>query len=233
MFHELAREQVDRFEAEGIHLSAEDVVRLNDAAGDLAAAKADGVPIFDAPRCRWCGGVLVHEPTVQSELWMIDVASELASNDETWAWMMAFALVHADEPGFFATPEMRTAKSVQRACREFQRNLAATRDELWAAVNWCRRADSVRAGKRNSGEKDVRAAEASYRASLWSDLAEAVGLTGCGPDELQRMTCPSLDRAIRTAWEREGRQFKDAGVAQKTRAWYELVSEIRGRCTRG
>lgn len=234
MFHRLASEQIEKFAAEGITVSAANVVRLNDAAAELAAAKSDGGPVLDAPRCRWCGGVLLREPTIQSEMWMVEVASELARDDESWAWMMAFALVHADEPGFFDRDEMRAAKSVSRACRQFQRRLAASEAELWAAVRWCRREDEARARARKQGKADVDAAEAerTYRARMWADLAEAVALTGCGPNELKAMTPRMLDSAIRTAWEREGRQFRDAGVAAKTRAWYETVNAVRAESVR-
>jgi len=225
MFHQLAQDQIEKFTSEGIVLSPSDVIRINDAAAALADARSHSGGIFGAPRCRWCGGVLFHEPTVQSELWMMECASALAANDESWGWMLAFSLVHADEPDFFEDEAMRSAKAVNRRCRELQRVLAATRDEVWAAVNYCRFGREIPGGKKLTDEQ-LAEMEERYRAGLYADLAEAVAITGCGPDELRRMTCPMLERVIRSAWEKAGRQFKDAEVGARTREWYKTIGEI-------
>lgn len=227
MFHQLAQDQIDKFEADGIKLSPADVIRINDAAASLAAAKSDGrSELFDAPRCRWCGGFLLHEPTVQSELWMLEVAGALASNEESWGWMLAFSLVHADENGYFEGEEMRSAKFVLRVCRDFQRRLAATREELRAAVDWCRFGRVTPTSLKPVSSDNAERMEEVYRARLYADLSEAVALTGCWAGELRRMTCSTLDRVIRTAWERNGRTFKDAAVGEKTREWYRILSDI-------
>ena len=231
---ELAAEMFERLAAEGVNVTPFDAVRIDTAARLLARAKAsDGAPYLSAPRVRFCGGVLFHEPTIQSELWLLEVAAPLSANGDTALMLRAYALAHADEPGFFDGEEMRNAKSVQKRARAFMRTIAATERELLDALAYCVSGDDDGYDDLPMPEPKGRAADAprmTRRDRMYADLAEAVGVTGAALDDLKRLTPPQLDRALRRAWELNRWEFKDGEDTRASVAWHALIEEVRGGC---
>jgi len=235
---ELTVQTLERFEAEGVKCSPRDAARLDAVARRMRRAKlADGEGFLEAPRVVFCGGVLFHEPTVQSDLWMLEVASSIVPSGwlakktgvaaEAQFWVRAFALAHADEPGFFDRPEMRDARAVSAAVNALRRTLAATRGAVEDAVIYCVFGDDLDEGDAPAPSKD--SAEATRRDHIYADLAEAVGLTGAAIDDLKRLTAPMLLRAMRRAWELGEHEFRDNEAKSATVAWNKLLEEIRGK----
>ena len=230
---ELAVQTFDLLAKEGVTVSPVDAVRIDAAARRLREAKSsDGACFLAAPRVRFCGGVLFHEPTVQSDIWLSEVAAPLCADGRTAIMLRAFALVHADEPGFFDAPEMRTARTVQRAAKSLMRTIAATKDEVVAAMDYCINGDEADIfdeppppgrGRSPSGP------QRTYRDRLYEDLAEAVGVSGAAIDDLKRLTPPMLERAIRRAYELNRWEFRDTAGARALVAWNALLAEVRGR----
>ena len=227
---ELARETFDRLAAEGISVSPVDAVRLDEAARRLRLSRnADGSSFLYAPRVRMVGGVLFHQPTVQSDLWLLEVADAITADGDSRFWLRAFALAHADEPGFFDRDEMRDAKRVQVAARSFQRSLAATEEEVSDAVLFCvygeERDEPATLPERRRREAD----EATRRDHLWDVLSNALGVTGAALDDLKRLTVPTLYRAVARAVElRHGRGTPAASPAAVA-AWNVLLQEIKSK----
>jgi hypothetical protein len=233
---ELAVQTLERFETEGVKCAPRDVARLDAAARRMRRAKlADGEGLLCAPRAAFCGGVVFHEPTVQSDLWMLEVAGEViptgwiaeatGRNAEVRFWVRAFALAHADEPGFFSRPEMHDARAVSAAVDDFARKLAATRRQVEDAVVYCVFGDDEEDAAPEPREDDG----TTRRDDIYQDLAEAVGLTGAAIDDLKRLTVPMLRRAIRRAWELGERQFRNEEATRALVAWQKLIEEIRGK----
>lgn len=234
---ELTVQTMERFEAEGVKCSPRDVARLDAVARRMRRARlVDGEGFLEAPRVAFCGGVLFHEPTVQSDLWMLEVAGAVVPSGwiaektgravEVRFWVRAFALAHADEPGYFARPEMRDARAVSKMVDDFARSLAATRQQVEDAVLFCVYGDDD--GEVGTNHRAARDAEITRRDRIYADLAEAVGLTGAAIDDLKRLTSPMLWRAIRRAWELGERQFRNEEATRALVAWNELLAEIRG-----
>lgn len=237
---ELTRQQLDRFASEGITPSPADAIRLDEAARRLCRAKsADGTQFFPAPRVRWCGGVILHEPTVQSELWIAEVADALAPRgwiaektgaaDLTRFWMRVFALAHADEPRFFDAPEMRKAETVREAVNALRRSMAATMEEVEDAVLYCVYGDAEEAAAADSPRrhKAPSAADMTRRDRMYADLAEAIGITGAAIDDLKRLTPAMLERATRRAWELNEWKFKQTESSAALVAWHKVCDEIK------
>ena len=237
---ELTVQTLERFEAEGVKCSPRDVARLDAVARRMRRAKlVDGEGFLEAPRVAFCGGVLFHEPTVQSDLWMLEVAGAVVPSGwiaektgravEVRFWVRAFALAHADEPGYFARPEMRDARAVSKMVDDFARSLAATRQQVEDAVLFCVYGDDDDEGDDRASRDDAaHAADVTRRDRIYADLAEAVGLTGASIDDLKRLTSPMLWRAIRRAWELGERQYRNEEETRALVAWNELLAEIRG-----
>ena len=232
---ELAAETFDRLEAEGVAVTPFDAVRIEAAARLIAQAKSsDGAPFLSAPRVRFCGGVLFHEPTIQSELWLLEVAAPLCANGDTALMLRAFALAHADEPGFFDGEDMRSAKSVTRYAKDFMRRIAATEDELVSALDYCVNGDDdglddLPMPKPKKRKGATSAPRQTRRDRMYADLAEAVGVTGAAIEDMKRMTPAMLDRALRRAWELNRWEFKDGEDTRASVAWHALLEEIRGK----
>ena len=238
-----AAQQIEKFAAEGVQVSPADAVRLEWAARRLCRAKAaDGAKFYPAPRACWCGGVLLHEPTIQSELWLEEVADAFAprgwiakktgAEDLTRFWMRFFACAHADEPGFFDRPEMRTASGVKAEIAALRRKVAATREEAEDALVYCVYGDPSEdlpdptpPRRRNASD----AAKMTRRDQIYADLAEAIGVSGAKLDDLKRLTVPAIYRAMRRAWEVNEWKFKDCETAPALAAWYALVDEIAAK----
>ena len=229
---ELAKEQFEKMRSLGIEVSPEDAVQLNDAARALRCAKqSDKSRVLPAPRLIACGGEFFHEPTVASTIWTIEIADVIAEDEETEFWLHAFSLVHAEERGFFSCPEMRDAVKVLEKVREFQRNFSGTMNELISAVFYCVVGEDMPV---TPGEKEVEYIKSysdSRRDRIYSDLAEAVGVTGSNLEDLKSLTPPMLDWAIRRAWEMHGSKFKEATSAGELVAYKRLCAEIAAKST--
>ena len=222
----LAAQQLERFARDGITPTPAQIIALNDAARALAKARArGGASFFHAPRVRHLGGIRFHEPTIQSELWMNEVASEISQNPQTWNLFLAFSLAHADEAGFFDTPEMRRFDTCEKAVRRFLRSLPVSSDALLEVLNYCVYGDEPQTKSKSDNSKPP-ADEFDIGDALWRELATAIGLTGASPRDLKTLTLPLLRQALRSVYELQGGKFEDADVTDASRQWYGLVKEI-------
>ena len=226
---DLARETFERLEAEGISVSPVDAVRIDDAARRLRLSRdEDGSPFLYAPRVRMAGGVLFHEPTAQSELWLLEVADGIAGNSDTRFWLRAFALAHADEPGFFDSAEMRDFRKVADAARSFQRSLAATEGEVVDALLYCihgEERDEIPVGEK--ARERLKKSEATRRDQIWDALSHGMGATGAALDDLKRLTVPTIYRAIERAVEIRRGRGKCAASPAALAEWNELLLELK------
>lgn len=132
MLAAMAAEDIKHLQGLGVALTPGQIVRINDLA--LRATRgAEGANFAHAPRVAWAGPVPLFEPTIQAEMWLRDLAAVWwcgASLQIATAWASA----HAPETGFFAqwTDERKT----RRAIEAWQRTLACTADQLWAALEY-------------------------------------------------------------------------------------------------
>lgn len=228
---DLALEAFERLAAENISISPADAVRLDEAARHLRLSRNDdGTPYLYAPRVRMVGGVLFHEPTAQSDLWLLEVAEAIAANADTRFWLRAFALAHADEPGFFDRDEMRDAEKVCEAARAMQRRLSATEDEVADALLYC-----ISGEERDESPADPKAearaatSEVTRRDQIWDALTRGMGATGASLDDLKRLTVPTIYRAVARAVEVQHGSGKATASPTALVAWNNLLLEIKAK----
>ena len=133
---------------------------------------------------------------------------------------------------YFDGEDMRSAKTVTRYAKDFMRRIAATEAEIVAALDYCVNGDEADIfedpppRKRDAADAPRR----TYRDKLYSDLAEAIGVSGANIDDLKRLTPPMLERAIRRAYELNRWEFRDTAEARAIDAWNALLDEVRGKC---
>lgn len=228
---DLAREAFERLAAEGISVTPEDAVRLDEAARQVRLSRdEDGSPILYAPRVRMAGGVLFHEPTVQSDLWMMEVADAVAENGDTRFWLRAFALAHADEPRFFDREEMRDAKKVEKSALAFMRSLSASVAEVEDALLYC-----INGEERDAPPPDPKAAErlrkseATRRDMIWEAITRGMGVTGAALDDLKRLTVGTIYRAVERAVECRRGRGKPSATPAALSTWNNLLLEIKAK----
>jgi hypothetical protein len=106
MTSDIAMADIYTLQAEGLRPKPEDVIRLN--ALGLAVERAGNPDASNnAPRIVWLCNVAIHEPTIQAELWMQDVASQVSATQDAYDMLRLYACAHAQIPGFFAKASMR------------------------------------------------------------------------------------------------------------------------------
>lgn len=209
MISQLALGDIEEMASQGIVLTPEEVVRLNAFGLRVESAKNPDA-VVNAPRCVELGGRIFREPTVQVLLWMKEVAGRLASNEESWNAMLLFACAHADEPGFFDRAEMREAATIEREVEGLLRSLPATQSQVLAALVYLRFGDAP-----DSGEAPPEGVKLHDVGDvLYSDLAEAAGLTGISLAELKTLVRRGLRQTLESAYISQGKRFSHSGVTE-------------------
>ena len=232
---ELARETFERLASEGVTITPLDAVRIDDAARRLRLSRhADGDPFLTAPRVRMVGGVVFHEPTIQSNLWLDEIAAEYARDDDTRFWFLAFALAHADEPGYFDRAELRKAQTVGETVRAFMRGISASLADVAAALDYCVNGDE-RDAEPTGPKEQARAqrAEATRRDRAWEALIAGIGATGAALDDLKRLTVPTVWKAVLRATELQHGRADTSATPAALAAWNELLLEIKAKAQSG
>lgn len=132
MLSKFAKGDFSDLEAQGIRLTPEEIITLNELGlrVERAATSAD---INACPRIGWAGNVPIHEPTLQAEEWMDTYAARFAEDEPSYWSLFLFACAHATRPGFFADPSLHTPEGVQAAADAWRASCPATRDQLDAA----------------------------------------------------------------------------------------------------
>lgn len=112
MTSSMALADIAELQAKGLRPTPEEIIRLNglglavERAGDPDAAN-------NAPRIVWLCNVAIHEPTLQVELWLSEVARRVAATDGAYDTLRVFACAHGQVPGFFSRASMRNAAIIK------------------------------------------------------------------------------------------------------------------------
>lgn len=139
MISKLAKSQIEKWWAEGLKPSFEDIVKIN----NLGLAVERGTDMFDfsaCPRAAFLGDNILWEPNMRKRMW-IDAAIQVvdATTIESRIYVLAYAL---------ATPDSELApltnkKKLTKALVEFRDNvlLGCTDTQIIAAIDWCMNGD--------------------------------------------------------------------------------------------
>jgi hypothetical protein len=108
----MALADIAALQAQGLHPTPEDIIRLN---GLALAAERCGDPdaANNAPRVVWLGNVAIHEPTLQAQIWLSEVADRVAGSDGAYDTLRVYACAHGRIPGFFTRPSMRNSAIIK------------------------------------------------------------------------------------------------------------------------
>ena len=174
MVSQMAKEDVAALIAEGITPSFEQCCDLN-ALGLLVERGPYAGIVYAAPRVAWAGPVAVFEPTIQSEQWYIEKASDWWTGKSLF-WALAWACAHAPEEGFFAdwNDEPKTRSTIE----VWGRQLACTPKQLSSALEFVIRGHDAPPEGTDVPQDDQQAIMACPHTDLVDDaLAAGLGLT--------------------------------------------------------
>jgi len=112
MTSSMALADIATLQAKGLRPTPEDIIRLN---GLGLAVERAGNPdaANNAPRLVWLCNVAIYEPTLQVELWLSEVARNVAASGGAYDTLRLYACAHAQIPGFFARASMRNAAVIK------------------------------------------------------------------------------------------------------------------------
>ena len=224
MISELAKEDWEELQAQGLNPTLEDFDRLN----CIALRLTDGAETTCAnfPRVGWAGDIPFFEPTVQAFAWYHGHAVRAAANIETENTLWAYALAHARTPHAFDS--LTTPELIDEAVSKWAASLPATRDEI---VRACRYAatgfDNAEPAQPDPAKpQDVRhradpESAARNLANLEQAIARACASMHVAPDAIMCETPSRLDRICEAAAVELGKPLTKNEA--KLRADYDLT----------
>ncbi len=127
MFADLARDEIEQLEEQGIRLTAEEVVRLN----GLALQALSPVAEWRRPRrIAWARNCRLLEPSISAEEWMRDIIPLAAADEMSAVWLRAFACSTEPETLW----QLMDFRSINKAVQDWRRGLQCTAEELANAL---------------------------------------------------------------------------------------------------
>lgn len=231
MVAELAREDFEDMQAEGLRPTLDDFDQLN----QLALRLEDGAETTPAnhPRVGWAGDTPFHEPTAAALMWLQDYASRLDGDDARQA-AFYFACAHATRPDIFKGLE--APKDIRRALREWLREIPCTVREMARACHFAAWgfADAVSAEPemaKTHREKSKMDGRIEKMERLERIMSQAAALTGISYSELLAQT-PSRLNAMIVAVQIEGGACLKPDIAKMQVRYSATLKEIRERLER-
>ncbi len=230
----MARRDCERMQADGLHLSCDDIVRLN-ALAVKAQATADcaiNVHVRRAaflPRKHWWQRqVIVSEPTIAHWLWL-ERANDIFAFEDSRALYCVYGYVLSREAGDL--PRITDVARVKKAIAKFARRhlLWLTDRQLFGAIDYCLVGSDWTAGESASepNETDEKPNTPSPSLAILA-VGRAYGLA-ISTDDLGAMMPSEVEEAILLAQIKAGLVDRSASRARAVAAYVRAREEIRNR----
>lgn len=240
MISSMFKRDLTAFEAEGLKLSAEDVVRLNALALKVrlsATAPRD----FHLPRLvfmprdsAWRRPLVLREPSVAHELWIEEVLRfSDGESDLAALFVHAYALSRRAED----LPDAFDPRVCARAVSRFaaKRLVRFTREQLSAAVEFCLVGADWTAGEMGGAAK--RRGESEGYPETAGEPSPTIGvLAGAKAlripltlDDARHLTASEVAEVVKAALASDGALDRDAAKADALGAYCRARDEIRAR----
>lgn len=243
MLSAMFRRDFASFEAQGLHMTPEDVVRLNALALRVrlstTAPRSAHLPrlVFMPRDSAWRVPLTLREPTVAHDLW-IDQAFRFVDGDDDRNWLFVHAYALSRPASALADPF--SPRRVVRAVYRFaaKRLVRFTREQISAAVEYCLFGADWTAGE--SGGADRRERKAAERYPAIDDPAlhsPTIGvLADCRAlrvplslDDAKRLTASEIAETVLAAKVAAHRFDADAAKADALADYCRARDEIRDR----
>lgn len=216
MVAELAKEDFEDLQAEGLNPSLADFDRLN----QLALRLEDGAETTAAnyPRIGWAGDVPFYEPTAAALMWLQDYARRVPCDRETMQTFYYFALAHGRNPDVFVG--LVEPRQIGKAVKDWLRKLPCTELEIARACHYAAYGfDDARAAvspmRKEYLRRKNKTIAADNMAKLEQYIAEASASSGMSYFDLLACTPSRLNAMVVAAQVEAGLQVsQDMAKAQ-------------------
>lgn len=237
MISEMAMADIAQMEADGLHPTPRDIVRLNALALVFEGRKKRNVQsLYALPRVaaidegRW-----FREPTVGHEIWLAKVRRWIDENDfETLLAVYAFALSRDSKD----LPDGDGRDAVRQAVEAYTEEMKDfTREQVFAAVDYVKNGCDQTVGEeppppKSEGESPAGDAEDWTECIALGVLHEGQAiLFGVSESEMRKMTRRQLEAVIRRAYDVHG-MSRRGGEDEALGDYNRTLDHIRERLER-
>lgn len=217
MVSETALADIDTMIKEkGLSPTPHDIIRINALALRVERA-GDPDSCVNAPRICWLFNVAIHEPTIQAELWIAEVAEELSSTRGVMDTLSVYACAHGRVPGFFNRIMMNNATAIKaRVAFWASRNLwKVTPRQIKAALDYVTHGDNPETGEypdlTEAHPNRLKGVAVSRTDSLHQGMRLALA-SGLRKSDVECLTWTALDGILGRMYRSSGGDVKNASA---------------------
>lgn len=243
MLSAMFRRDFASFEAQGLRMTPEDVVRLNALALRVrlsaTAPRSAHLPrlVFMPRDSAWRAPLVLREPTIAHELWVEQAFRFIdADEDRNWLFVHAYALSRQAE----SLADAFSPRRVVRAVFSFaaKRLVRFTREQLSSAVEYCLFGADWTAGElpgesrreRKGAERYPATDDPALHSPTLGVLADCRALrVPLSLDDAKRLTASEVSEAVFAAKVSARRYDADAAKADALADYCRARDEIRAR----
>jgi hypothetical protein len=200
----------------GLCPTPQDIIRLNALALRVERA-GDPDSCVNAPRICWLFNVAIHEPTIQAELWIAEVAEKLSSTRGVMDTLCIYACAHARIPGFFERALMNNVSAIKaRVAFWSARNLwKVTPRQITAALEYVTNGDDQGEGEypdlTEAHPNRLKSVSISRTDSLHQGMRIALA-AGLHKSDIECLTWTALDGILGRMYRSAGSDIKNASA---------------------
>ena len=228
MVSEMAMEDIEALQADGVAVSPRDVVRLN-ALGLKVERSSMASVNWTIPRVAFVGDVSLREPTIRDEAWILDagVAFDLSDYETE---LLLRALVMATP--FEKLPDPSDRKAVMVSLDDLKKNRLAgvTERQLACAVSYALMGDAPETGESAPAEVEREEGRAECRLPFEVGVVfDGVAMRIGSIEEMRKLRASELQALVSYATEvKYGAGHRKGEHARRLGEYLRAVEEVKG-----
>lgn len=233
MVSEMAIDDIESLQDDGYEVTPRDIVKLN-ALGLKVQKNSISATMSIMPRCAILGNVVLHEPTIGSEIWRAS-ASKLfdMENYHTFISMMAYSLGTKESE----LVDPYEGESLQQAVQSFMKDSVGqfTEKQIYNALDYVINGNDPREGEdppskniqKEEVEDEVLNEDCCYQLGL---LRNGVALEIESIENMKRMTTSELEVMMEYKMAMKyGEKATKSNSTKYLAEYYSVIDEIKGR----
>ena len=238
MISKMAMEDIEALKEDGIEVTPEDIIRLN-AFGLKVERNTDSSEYYIMPRVSILGEIVIHEPTIGSEIWMSKVGRVFDLDDtDTYIQIRAYSLSLSQDQ--LVDPENK--ELVKQAVSEFLKKVSNyTMTQLQEALAYAVFGNDVSSKEERPSKVSEKEKEKDDNSPEDENYCYEVGLLREGllfnlgsPEEIKRLTVSELEMYIDyQMFLKYGSERTKSQHQRNLVEYYGVLDEIRSKNKHG
>lgn len=238
MVSQMAKDDLDTLEEQGVKLTIEDIVKLN-ALGCRCENHPDSFAFYALPRCAFVQNgddvLTLREPTIGQEMWFQNTLRLFDEGDETTLFLLRAMSMAMD----FDLPDWSNPKKVAESMKFFleskMKNMTAR--QVMVAVNYCLFGCNAESGESPILPPEDEDKKKENTVLDMPELSTTIGVVhqaqslrlGISIEDMKNMTSSELQAVVDDAKEREGMSSDKAKHDRYVAEYYATLNAIRQR----